>query len=113
MLKRDLTVRLDGRSLQLTLTGSEFAEPEELRTGSGIIQVEFSVEFHPVAGGAHRLTLENRHLREMRVYLINAARPKLNTIQITEQKRNQNQSAGEITFIFHPSAASVTDQDRP
>ena len=39
-LRRDLTLRVDGRKLELKLTASEFVEPEELRTGSGILQIE-------------------------------------------------------------------------
>ena len=102
LLKRDLTLRVDGRNLELKLTASEFVPPEELRTGSGIIQMEFSTTFAPLAAGPHRLTLENRHLPRISVYLINAARPKSATVQITRQKRNEKQSAGEIEFTFHP-----------
>ena len=40
----------------------------------------------------------------MSVYLFNAAQPKSGTVQITRQKRNDNQSTGEIDFTFHPSA---------
>jgi hypothetical protein len=101
-LKRDLTLRVDGRELELKLTASEFVGPAELRTGSGIIQMEFSAIFGPLAAGAHRLTLENRHLTTISVYLINAAQPRFATVQITRQKRNENQSAGEIEFTIHP-----------
>src|SRR5262245_37322723 len=107
-LKRDLTLRVDGRKLELKLTASEFVAPEELRTGSGIIQLEFSATPGPLAAGAHRLTLENRHLTTMSVYLINAARPRVGTIQIIKQKRNDNQSAGEIQFTFHPMHPKIT-----
>jgi len=101
-LRRDLTLRVDGRKLELKLTASEFVAPEELRTGSGILQIEFSATPGPLTAGAHRLTLENRHLTTMSVYLINAARPRVATVQITSQNRNDNQSAGEIQFTFHP-----------
>ena len=101
-LKRDLLLRVDGRKLELKLTASEFVAPEELRTGSGIIQIEFSATPGLLAAGAHRLTLENRHLTTMSVYLINAARPRGGSIQITRQKRNDNQSTGEIEFTFRP-----------
>ena len=99
-LKRDLTLRIDGRKLDLKLTASEFVEPAELRTGSGIIQMEFSAVFGPLAAGPHKLTLENRHLTAIGVYLINAAQPRFATVQITSQKRNVNQSAGEIEFYL-------------
>ena len=101
-LKRDLTLRIDGRKLELKLTASEFVPPAEIRTGSGTIQMEFSAISGPLAAGPHRLTLENRHLTAMSVYLINAAQPRFAAIQIARQKRNQNQSAGEIEFTFHP-----------
>lgn len=100
LLKRDLTLRMDGRDLELELTASEFVPPEELRTGSGTIQMEFSAIFGLPATGLHRLTLANRHSTAISVYLINAARPRFATVQITRQKRNQNQSAGEIEFTL-------------
>ena len=109
LLKRDLTLRLDRRSLELKLTASEFVEPAELRTGSGIIQIEFSAILGPLAAGPHRLMLENRHLTTMSVYLINASQPRFATVQITRQKRNENQSAGEIDFTFHPFRPKVPE----
>ena len=102
LLKGDLTLRVDGRKLELQLSASEFVPPAELRTGAGTIQMEFSAISSSLAAGPHRLTLENRHLNQMSVYLINAAQPKFATVQITRQKRNDNQSAGEIEFTFHP-----------
>ena len=108
-LKRDLTLRVDGRKLELKLTGSEFVSPAELRTGSGIIQMEFSANSGPLAAGPHRLTLENRHLTTMSVYLINAVQPRFPTVQITMQKRNQNQSTGEIEFTFDPSRPKIAE----
>jgi len=108
LLKRDLTLRLDRRKLALKLTASAFPAPAELRTGWGIIQMEFSAPPGPLAAGAHRLALENRHLATGSVYLINAAPPRSGTLQITRQKRNDNQSAGEIEFTFHPSARPLS-----
>ena len=107
LLKGGLTLRIDGRKSELTLTGSEFVPPAELRTGAGTIQMEFSAISGPLATGAHRLALENRHLTTISVYLINAAQPRFARVQITRQKRNQNQSAGEIEFVFHPLRPKV------
>jgi hypothetical protein len=36
---------------------------------------------------------------------VNAAQPKSGLIQITGQKRNENQSTGEIAFTSHPLPA--------
>jgi hypothetical protein len=104
ILKRDLTVRLDGKNLELKSTTVEFPPVAELRGGWGIIRVEFSAAPSPFAAGAHRLTIENRHLPQLSVYLVNAARPVATNIQIIAQRRNDNQSLGEIEFNFHPAA---------
>lgn len=105
-LKRDFTIRLDERDLELQLTASKFPAPADLRTGRGIIQAEFFVVSGKLASGAHRLTLENRHLPEISVYLFNAARPESGTIQINRQKRNENQSSGEIEFALQPTRSA-------
>lgn len=102
LLKRDLIVRLDQRTVELKFTGSNFPDPTELRTGLGIIQMEFSVKRGALAAGPHKLTVENRHLPALSVYLLNAARPESASVQIAGQKRNENQSGGEIAFEFHP-----------
>jgi hypothetical protein len=105
LLRSELAVTLDRRTLPLNVHIFEFAEPEQLRTGSGLIQMEFTAPVGPLTAGAHGLTLNNSHQRAISVYLINAAQPKFKNIQISAQKRNDNQSAGEIEFIFGPIGA--------
>ena len=102
LLKRDLIVQLDRRTVELRLAACYFPEPEVLQTGWGIIQVEYSVTPGVLAAGGHRLTLENRHLPAASVYLFNAAQPGSASVRITGQQRNENQSTGEIAFDFHP-----------
>jgi hypothetical protein len=101
-LKRDLSVRLDERSLELKLTAVSFPEATELLGGLGIVQLEFSVSPDRLADGMHRLVFENRHLPALSVYLFNAALPKSQLVQVSKQKRNETQSEGEIEFGFHP-----------
>jgi len=100
MVKDDLTVRLDGRETQLHLTASNMPDLVELRSGHGIIQMEFSIAPCSFSHGNHRLTLENRHFDSLGVYLVNAARPHSASIRITSQNRNVNQSRGEIEFAY-------------
>lgn len=108
MLKRDLAVRLDGRDTQLKLTAFSIPALAELRTGHGIIQVEFSITPCSFADGNHRLTFENRHFDSLSVYLFNAARPQSASIRIGSQNRNVNQSKGEIEFAYTaPNARSL------
>jgi hypothetical protein len=108
LLKRDLVVRLDQREIKLKLTTSYFPGPAELRTGLGFIQMEFSGIPGRLAASAHTLTIENRHLANSSVYLVNAAQLVSSSIQITKQTRNENQSVSEIQFTFQrPSNLST------
>ena len=104
LVKRDLLVHLDGRRAELKLTAFDFPTPAELRTGEGIILLEFSITPTALAAGTHQLALENRHLPTISVYLFNAGQPRSGLVQIAAQKRNGNQSTGEIEFTFHPPA---------
>ena len=97
LLKNQLAVRLDRRKVALKFTASSFPAPAELRTGWGIIQMEFTAIVGPLEPSAHSFTMENRHLPNLSVYLFNAARPS-GSVQITKQKRNKTQSTGEIEF---------------
>ena len=101
-LKRDLGIYLDGQKITLKLTVSNFPAVTELRTGWGFMQVEFSAAVGPLAPGPHKLELKNRHLPRLSVYLLNAAQPNSSLVQITKQKRNKNQSTGEIEFTIQP-----------
>jgi hypothetical protein len=103
LLKRDLIVRLDQREVEFKLAAFYFPEPEILRTGCGIIQVEYSVTPGAPAAGRHKLAFENRHLPAVSAYLFNVAQPRTASIRITGQKRNENQSTGEIAFDFRPA----------
>jgi hypothetical protein len=103
--QHDLALRLDERPLELKCTTSEFPATDELRTGSGIIQLEYATASIAFASGTHELTFENRHQTNWSVFLVNAALPKSSAIQITRQTRSENQSTGRIEFIFHPPPA--------
>lgn len=100
LLKRDLVLVLDRHKLNLKVTASNFPAPPDLRTGSGIIQVEFAAKLDSLSAGAHQLVFQNRHLPKVSVYLCNAAQPKSKAVQITQQKRNDNQSESEIGFTI-------------
>ncbi len=102
LLKRDLAVRLDERDVDLKVTSSNFPEVDELKSGWGIIQIEFTIDSGSLVVGSHKLALENHHLNAVSAYLFNAALPKSDFIEIASQKRNDSQSMGTIEFTFHP-----------
>lgn len=108
LLKQGLSVWLDGQHADLRLMTSEFPEAGELRTGWGIIRLEYSVSTDALASGVHKLRIANKHLPHLSVYLLNAAHPSSGNVLITAQKRNKSQSNGEIEFtVRSPSNAST------
>ena len=105
LLKRDLSVQLDGHHVGLNLTAYEFPRPSDLRTGLHIIQMEFAA-MSDFDAGAHKLIVKNSHMPTVSVYLFNAAKPKFGSVQVTRQNRNNDQSVGEIEFILTPPYTS-------
>ena len=109
LLRRDLTLRLDAEDLELEAAGAVVPTPAELRTGEGIIQLTFAVAT-ALEAGRHVLVLENRHHSRIGIYLFNAALPRSRSIEIVRQRRNDDQSVGEIRFSFAPVRNSPTGQ---
>ncbi len=100
LVRHHLTIELDHRKVVLSLAASHYPAPTELRTGWGIIQLEFSAAIGPLRDGAHKLNLKNRHLPALSVYLLNATQPRSGLVQIARQTRNNQQSIGEIEFVI-------------
>jgi hypothetical protein len=102
LLQSDLIVQLDQQPVELKLNAFNFPELSEIRTGWGIIQMDFSIKHGPLTAGSHKLKLENRHLPAISVYLFNAEQPASDSIRIAKQERNKTQSIGEIEFNYIP-----------
>jgi len=113
-VRRDVTVRLDGHALTLKAGASSIPEREDLLCGWGILQIEFTATPGIMTPGPHKLFIKNRHWPRESVYLLNAGMPKFfesadskvqsTALEITGQKRNENQSVGEIVFTIHSRA---------
>ena len=99
-VRGDLVLRLDEREMRLKAVVRDFPSPGELRSGWGIIQLEFTADFAALSNGAHRLLFQNRHRHNTSVYLVNAALPPEDLYKVTAQKRTFRQSTGEIKFTW-------------
>jgi hypothetical protein len=107
LLKRDLSLRLDGRELDLHSTQSYFPEIEELRTGWAFVQVEYCAKTGALKPGEHKLAIRNQHLARFSAYLLNASQPKSAAVQVIKQVRTENQSGGDIEFKVHGAPSSA------
>ena len=103
----DLSVAIDGRTVQPRLTHVQFPAIGELRGGNGEIEIDFTAEVPP-GGGTRRLTMENRHGGSMAAYQVNCLVPRDPAVRIVAQKRNYTQSQYELDYTlpgsWNPSA---------
>jgi hypothetical protein len=107
LLRRDLALRLDRGAMELEVVAATFPPTAELVAGTGIIQLVFAAGALPLAAGPHVLAFENRHFAGVGVYLFNAALPRSSSIEIARQKRNDDQSVGEIEFTLTKTSAAA------
>lgn len=97
----DLTITADGSDVQPSLTSFSFPEPAQMREGLGEIRIEYSIRsgrstFLP--GARRHLIVENHHLNQTSVYLMNALVPQNPGTRILSQKRNEQQSVYELDY---------------
>src|SRR6202012_3717290 len=93
----DLSITIDGRSVQPVLLTFSFPEPAQMREGMGEIHIEYSVKSNALESKTERqngdqdrsLIVTNHHLNQTSVYLMNALVPQDPGIRILAQKRNE------------------------
>jgi hypothetical protein len=94
---RDLSLAVDGNSVQLRLVSWKFAPLAEMKEGRGDIQLDLTADL-PGIGSHRRLLFQNRHQSRIAAYLVNCLVPSDPAIQVTGQKRNYRQSSYELDF---------------
>ncbi|MEO8428430.1 MAG: hypothetical protein ABI651_15075 [Verrucomicrobiota bacterium] len=102
-LRRQLAVSVDNHPLAIEILAAEFDSTSELQSGNGTIHVEMRARLPQTLARVQRLRFENRNLAEMSAYLVNAVLPRVPTIRILKQERNESQSIGWIDFSVEPS----------
>ena len=95
---KDIQVRLDEKSLTLSLVDVSFPALKEIEGGLGVIRIKATAPVGPLDAGSHRLHLTNTHLPAISVYLVNALVPKNAAIKITKQSRDELQKSYRLDF---------------
>ncbi len=93
----DLSITVNGTSVQPVLTSWSFPDLAQMRDGLGEIHIEYNIEVPPV-GPNRSLILTNHHLNRTSVYLMNALVSQDPGIRILGQKRNEQQSVYELDY---------------
>jgi len=102
---KDLRFEVDGHSVPLKLTKTQFPNQSEMKEGNSAIQLELFAEgFQSV--GDHQLVFVNKHLPKISVYNANALMPIDSAIEITAQQRDPSQHEFQLRFRVSPPAAT-------
>lgn len=106
----DVGVQLDGRALAPTIQSRQVPSLEELKGGLATIRLGLGATTGDLHPGLHELLIQNRHLTNLSVYLVNAIIPESRDIRIDGQVRNDNQSECRILFTRIPATPSLAPQ---
>jgi hypothetical protein len=93
----DLELKEDGRHLPLYLASVTFPSVDQMKMGTGEIELAFSADL-PTVRGEHQLVFENHHQSGISVYLVNSLVPRDQKLQLEAQGRNRNQSFYQVTL---------------
>lgn len=97
-LLRDLEVQLDQQSLVFDVVDVSTSSVAEMKHGFGVVRTKASAKFPSLSPGFHKLSLENNHLPEISVYLVNALKPHRTDIRISKQVRAPSQRKYSLEF---------------
>jgi hypothetical protein len=97
-VSRDLSLSVDGRPLVLHVVSATFPSLEDMKQGTGEIQLELAAEL-PRGAADRRLRFENHHQSAIAVYLVNCLVPHDKNVRITAQSRSENQSVYQLDFV--------------
>jgi hypothetical protein len=95
---KDLTIGLDGKVVALSVTAVSVPGVQEIRSGTGVIQIRTTSSAGPLGVGGHTFNLTNRHLPAISVYLVNALQSRDPAVEIGKQTRDELQKEYQLEF---------------
>ena len=102
----DVSARLDGEPLGLSLTRVEVPTEGEMRDGVGTIRI-LAAASQAQRPGPHQFELRNSHRPEASVYLANALAPQDADIRIVRQQRDATQQMYSLEYDVRPSKGAA------
>ena len=103
----EISITIDGSSVQPKLVRWSFPQPAEMREGLGEIHIDYTIDL-PNGGPDRSLVLANHHLSRTSVYLMNVIVPQDRDTRILAQKRNEQQSVYELDFEQGNASVAVS-----
>ncbi|PYD75464.1 hypothetical protein [Novacetimonas pomaceti] len=100
-IMQGLSLSLNGRAARLRVEALTFPTIAEMRAGTGVIDLRFSVKTG-LQTGSYRLTYRDRGAGTGTVWLVNCLLPQDPAIHVTRQKRSEDQSSYMLDFSISP-----------
>lgn len=110
VVQNDLTLAVDGRSLQPQLVETRIPALSAISQGIGTIQLRWVAQLPPLPAGPHRLFFRNGHHCDMGVYLANVLVPANDRVAVTGQDRDVDQR--EFTVAYDLQDARTNGSSR-
>ena len=101
----DLSVSVDGATVNVSLVRMELPPVAEIRDGQGVIRVELTAPA-PATNGGHLIVVRNSHLPGLSVYLANALLPDEPGLRIISQQRDSRQQTFWLEYEAVASPAA-------
>jgi hypothetical protein len=98
----DLILKLDERSIPITLVHVEIASIDALRSGIGAIQMRAVSDLGADVTGRCQIYFRNNHQPSVSVYMVNALVPEDRNVSVMRQTRNPSQQEVHIDYNVGP-----------
>jgi hypothetical protein len=95
-----VTLAIDGRPVRAQLAATSFPNVEAMRRGEGTIRLRSSATLAHLSTGPHQLLFRNSHHPDRSVYLANALVPTSDTVAVTAQRRDIDQTELTIDYVL-------------
>ncbi len=100
---RDVELRVDGRTADLSLIDRSFPTLEEMRQGLGTIRLKLRASRMQGFAAAHEISFINRHLSRVSVYLVNCLAAPGDGLVVGSQTRDEAQRSIRFAYSFGKS----------
>ena len=101
-----LTLEVDGTRIRAGVLGSEFPDVEAIKRGEGTIRMQLAGTLPRLPAGPHQLLFRNHHNPDRSVYLANALVPRTADVEVTAQRRDDNQTELTIDYLLRADPPS-------
>jgi hypothetical protein len=107
-VRDELSFDVDGQPVHVEVSEPQMPALPAVRQGEGAIRLELTGTLPQLQPGAHLFRYRNRHRPDIGAYLSNALVPASDTVAITAQHRDTNQSELAIAYELGGSVLSGT-----